>query len=253
MNQPIIRIENVTKDFSLGKKHVRALNQVSLDLYPGKVLGLVGESGSGKSTLGKMLVMLEKPTSGTIDAYGQNLLDLSYAQKLSIYRKIQIIFQNPYAALNPRMTLRQILNEPMDIHQVYLKDQRESRLTELLERVALKKDDLNKYPHEFSGGQRQRICIARALSIDPEFIVCDEPLSALDVSIQAQIINLLRNCQKELNLGMLFISHDLAAVDAIADEVAVLLQGSLVEQGEAAKIFSSPQHPYTKKLIECAL
>jgi ABC-type glutathione transport system ATPase component len=253
MSQPIIQIKSVTKDFSVGKKHVRALNQVSLDLYPGKVLGLVGESGSGKSTLGKMLVMLEKPTSGTIDAYAQNLLSLNYAQKLSIYRKIQIIFQNPYSALNLRMTLRQILNEPMDIHQVYLKDRRESRLKELLERVALKKDDLNKYPHEFSGGQRQRICIARALSIDPEFIVCDEPLSALDVSIQAQIINLLRNCQKELNLGMLFISHDLAAVDAIADEVAVLLQGSLVEQGEAAKVFSSPKHPYTKKLIECAL
>lgn len=245
----MLEITNVSKHYQRGRSLFTAVNNLSLQVQPREIMGLVGESGSGKSTLAKMIVMLEQPSKGEIFFNNQNLLKLDYNKKLEMRRHIQIIFQNPYGALNPRMTLLQILNEPLDIHQLYTGSSRSKRIEDLLHMVGLTKNHLNRYPHQFSGGQHQRICIARALAVEPTFLVCDEPLSALDLSVQAQIINLLRKCQKELGLTMLFISHDLAAVDMLADRVAVMYQGEIVEHGSSENIFHHPQHPYTKRLL----
>lgn len=252
--KPLLEILNVSKSYRQKKATITAVNNLSLQICPGEILGLVGESGCGKSTLAKMILMLEQPSSGEIFYKQQNLFQLDRRSKLEIRRQLQIIFQNPYSALNPRMTLQQILHEPLDIHRLFVeRETRTKRIEELLERVGLEKNQLNRYPHQFSGGQRQRICIARALAIEPKFLVCDEPLSALDLSIQAQIIDLLKMCQRDLGLSMLFISHDLAAVNRLADRMAVMHRGEIVEQGPCEKIFHFPQHSYTKQLLDNCL
>lgn len=250
--QPLLKIANVYKHYQRGSSCFAAVNRLSLQIQPREILGLVGESGSGKSTLAKMIVMLEAPSEGDIYFNGLNLFQLSKKKKLELRRHIQIVFQNPSSALNPRMTLQQILDEPLDIHHLFVGPARSKRIEDLIHMVGLEKSHLNRYPHQFSGGQQQRICIARALAVEPSLLVCDEPLSALDLSIQAQIINLLRKCQKELGLTMLFISHDLAAIDMLADRVAVMHCGEIVEQGPSEDILRHPQHPYTKCLLEAA-
>lgn len=252
-SHPLLRLENLSKYYKGKKSLFTAVKNVSLTIQPKEIVGLVGESGCGKSTLAKMVLMLEKPSEGKIFFNNQDLLNLDNSTKLAIRRHIQIIFQNPYSALNPRMTLQQILSEPLDIHQLFTGSLRSKRIEELIHMVGLEKSHLNRYPHQFSGGQRQRICIARALAVEPTFLVCDEPLSALDVLIQAQIIQLLKRCQRELGLTLLFISHDLATVDMIADRVAVMHQGEIVEVGSCEDVFQHPQHAYTKELLAAAL
>lgn len=233
----MIEIKNVTKIYKLGrKKELIALDQVNLTISKGETLGLVGESGSGKSTLGKILLGLIEPTSGEILFEGTAKTDL-------LPLRMQMIFQDPYSSLNPRMTVKEILSEPTQIHR------RPNRVDELLDLVGLSREVQSRYPHEFSGGQRQRIGIARALALNPDFLICDEPISALDVSIQAQIINLLQNLQKELGLTLLFISHDLAIVRYLSNRIAVMQQGKIVELGETDELFSKPIHPYTKNLL----
>lgn len=226
---PLLKLDHVSKHFKKGSTSITAVNDVSFQIMTGEIVGLVGESGSGKSTIGKLILMLETPSQGAITFDNTNLHALTAKEKLKVRRDIQMVFQNPYGSLNPRMTLKKILEEPLDIHRLYTGNERSPRLLELLDMVGLKKDQLMKYPHEFSGGQRQRISIARALSINPKFLVCDEPLTALDMTTQAQIIRLLQECQKHLQLTMLFISHDLAAVDMLADRLVVLSKGVLAE------------------------
>lgn len=247
--KPLIEVVKVSKCFYRKNTCFKAVQTLSMQIFSSETVGLVGESGSGKSTLAKMLLMLEPPSEGEIFFNGKNLSTLARQERQEIRQQIQIVFQNPYAALNPCMTLEQILNEPLDIHKLYMKSKRSKRIADLLYMVGLDKSQLNKYPHQFSGGQLQRICIARALAVEPRFLVCDEPLSALDVSIQAQIINLLKNCQKELGLTMLFISHDLAAVDLLADRTLVMYQGQIVEEGPTSQVFNLPKHPYTQQLL----
>lgn len=242
----MIDARHLYKTFKTSRGLFTAVKDVSLQISPGKTLGLVGQSGCGKSTLGKLLLRLIEPTSGHVLFDDTDLLSLP-ARKLKEWRKqAQIIFQDPYASLNPRMTIRDILREPLIIHKLPRPD---SLIAEALEDVGLSPDLQWKYPHEFSGGQRQRIGIARALILRPRFIVCDEPITALDVSIQAQIINLLQDLQKKFNLTYLFISHDLRMVKHIADEIAVMHQGQIVEQGSSSQIFLDPQHRYTQELI----
>jgi ABC-type glutathione transport system ATPase component len=218
----MLEINEVSKHYQKGKTLVKAVQKVSFKINKHQIMGLVGESGCGKSTLAKMILMLEKPTEGEILFNSQNLFKLDRRQKQEIRRQIQIVFQNPYSALNPRMTLQQILSEPLDILHLFTGASRINRIEELIHMIGLEKCHLQRYPHQFSGGQRQRICIARALAVEPSFLVCDEPLSALDLTTQVQIIELLKKCQKELGLTMLFISHDLAAVDALCDQVVSL-------------------------------
>lgn len=236
-----------------GKQSFSAINQISLQIQPMESVGIVGESGSGKSTLAKMIVMLEKPSTGKILFKNQNLFDHDRKRNLELRKQIQIVFQNPFDALNPCMTLCQILNEPLDIHHLHRGTNRLKRIHELIQMVGLDKHHLERYPHQFSGGQLQRICIARALAVEPSLLICDEPLSALDLSIQAQIINLLRKCQKDLGLTLFFISHDLAAVDMLADRAIVMQQGRIVEEGATDQLFKNPSHPYTKELIKSAI
>jgi len=240
----MIHVHNLSKDFALGKKVIHAVENVSLSIQKGEILGLVGESGSGKSTLGKMLLRLIPPTSGQIFFQGE---EITYKKEKRLCKKIQMIFQDPFASLNPRMTVEKILKEPTLIHN------KKSRVDELLDLVGLPKNAKNRYPHEFSGGQRQRIGIARALALQPEFIVCDEPISALDVSMQAQIVHLLMQLQKELKLTLLFISHDLSVVRYISNRIAVMHQGKIIEIEDAEAIYTKPQHPYTKLLLSSTL
>ncbi|MFN8369149.1 MAG: oligopeptide/dipeptide ABC transporter ATP-binding protein [Bacteriovoracaceae bacterium] len=253
----LLEVKNLYKEFPvkgglLGRKTgaVRAVNNVSFAIKRGETLGLVGESGCGKSTLGRSILRLIEPTSGQVFFKGKNLLDLNARELREMRRKIQIIFQDPYASLNPRMTVSAILSEPLRIHNLFSSPElMQKRLYQLLDYVQLPKDALNKYPHEFSGGQRQRICIARALAVEPEFIVCDEPVSALDVSVQAQVINLLMDLQKELGLTYLFIAHDLKVVEFISDRVSVMYLGNIVETAKSNEIYGDCKHPYTKSLI----
>jgi len=233
----MLEVKHLTKKFFLGKQLFTAVNDVSFVIEPGEVLGLVGESGCGKSTLGRMLVQLETPTSGEIFFEGQNV------QGRSLCRQMQMIFQDPYASLNPRMTVETILSEPAVIHKLPI------RVDELLELVGLPMSAKHRFPHEFSGGQRQRIGIARALALSPKFIVCDEPISALDVSIAAQIVTLLQKLQQELGLTYLFIAHDLAMVRYLSTRVAVMYLGSFVETATTDDLFQNPLHPYTQLLI----
>ncbi|MCB0422417.1 MAG: ABC transporter ATP-binding protein [Bdellovibrionales bacterium] len=233
------------------KSWVKAVDDVSLKVYKGRTLGLVGESGCGKTTLGRSILRLVDAKEGEILYKGQNLLTMSPNELREMRRKIQIVFQDPYASLNPRMTVGSIVMEPMIIHNLGAnKEERLQKAAELIEKVGLSREMLNRYPHEFSGGQRQRICIARALAVEPEFIVCDESVSALDVSIQAQILNLLLDLQEEFGLTYIFISHDLAVVKFIADEVAVMNKGEVVEMANATEIYTNPKDPYTRKLLD---
>jgi ABC-type glutathione transport system ATPase component len=234
-----------TKSFT-----VNALDDVSFSVKKGQCLAIVGESGSGKSTLAKTVMKLLSPDSGEINFMKQNIVNLSSDETRVFRKKIQMIFQDPFSSLNPKFTIRQILSEPLEIHRMGDKDEIESKVIEHIKLVGLSEDDLSRYPHQFSGGQRQRICIARALIIKPEVIVCDEPVSALDVSIQAQILELLKKLQKKFQLTYLFITHDLRVVKYIADEVIVLQNGKLVEKGSVTQLFNKPSTDYTKALIE---
>ncbi|MBQ3460241.1 MAG: dipeptide ABC transporter ATP-binding protein [Solobacterium sp.] len=254
--KPILSVRNlktyfdVTKGLFSKKQIVKAVDDVSFDVMPNETFGLVGESGCGKTTLGRTIVKLYDPVEGSIEFMGKDIANLKGAE-LKAYRKdMQMIFQDPYASLNPRMTVGEIIKEPMIIHNIYNTDaEREERVVELLRIVGLKPDHIRRYPAEFSGGQRQRIGIARALAVNPKFIVCDEPISALDVSIQAQVINLLENIQKEMGLSYLFIAHDLSMVKHISDKIGVMYLGHMVEMGKSDDVYHRPLHPYTTALL----
>ena len=237
--------------FGLGavKQTVLAVDGVDLEITKGETLGLVGESGCGKSTLGYTILQLEKATSGDVLYNGESLVGLKRNQLRSFRQKMQIIFQDPQSALDPRMTIGNAIAEPLRVHEIVPRDDIEDRVEELLKTVGLNPYFKNRYPHEFSGGQQQRIVIARALSVEPEFIVCDEPVSALDVSIQAQVINLLEDLQTEFGLTYLFIAHDLAVVRHISDRVAVMYLGKMMELAESNELYQNPLHPYTKALL----
>ena len=236
--------------FSRSEKVLRAVDGVSIRVRRGETVGLVGESGCGKSTLGRLMLRLVEPTFGRIVYDGRDIVPLSASEMRPLRRKMQIIFQDPYSSLNPRMTVREIVGEAIQIHKLAKsKSDEEEMIASLLQKVGLRTDVMGRYPHEFSGGQRQRIGIARALAVQPEFIVCDEPISALDVSIQAQIVNLLMDLQDELGVAFLFISHDLRVVRHISQRVAVMYLGRLVEQGTTAQVYEAPMHPYTRALL----
>ena len=230
---------------------VKAVDGISFNVPRGKTVGLVGESGSGKTTTGRAIARLVPITAGSVHYEDRDLATLSRRDFFAYRKKIQVIFQDPFGSLNPRMTIYSIIAEPLDIHfKEWSKSQKQARVAELLEKVGLTAEFMQRYPHQFSGGQRQRIGIARALAVEPDFIVCDEPVSALDVSVQAQIINLLQDLQDELGLTYLFIAHDLAVIEHISDQVLVMTEGKIVEQASAAEIYCNPQHPYTVKLLE---
>ncbi len=235
--------------FSRVRRHVRAVDGVSFTVRRRQTLGLVGESGSGKTTVGRTLLRLIPATAGSVNFDGNDIFSLSGGDLRQLRRRMQIIFQDPFGSLNPRMTIGKIISEPLIVHHIVPRSQRASRVGELLERVGLSPSYINRYPHEFSGGQRQRIGIARALASQPDFIVCDEPVSALDVSIQAQILNLLNDLQEELGLSYLFIAHNLAVVEHFADEVAVMYLGRIVEIASRDSLYKTPTHPYTQSLL----
>ena len=249
--EELVRVRGLFKHFPVAGSDdvVRAVDGVTFEILPGETLGLVGESGCGKSTVGRCLLRLIEPTRGRVEFEGRDVLATSGAELRRLRREMQIIFQDPYASLNPRMRVRDIVAEPLVIHGIGDKDERRERVAELLRKVGLDPDYMNRYPHEFSGGQRQRIGIARALAADPDFIVADEPISALDVSIQAQIMNLMERLQRERDLTYLFISHDLRAIRHVSDRVAVMYLGKLVELADAKVVYRDPLMPYTKALI----
>jgi len=229
---------------------VRAVDGVSFDVRRGRTTGLVGESGSGKTTVGRAIARLVPATSGAIEYDGVDLIGLRPKAFFPFRKRIQMIFQDPFGSLNPRMTVYSIIAEPLDIHfPQWKREDREHRVAELLDQVGLPRDSMRRYPHQFSGGQRQRIGIARALAVEPECLICDEPVSALDVSVQAQIVNLLQDLQDRLGLTYLFIAHDLAVVEHISDDVLVMTEGKIVEQASAEAIYENPRHPYTRKLL----
>lgn len=252
----LLEIKNLQKFFPInkglmGKKQslVKAVDNVSFSIAKGETLGLVGESGCGKTTTGRTIIKLYEPTSGQIIYDGKDIAKLSPKEMIPYRRKMQMIFQDPYASLNTRMTVGDIIGEAIDIHKLMNKKERNERVQYLLSRVGLNTDHASRYPHEFSGGQRQRVGIARALAVQPEFIVCDEPISALDVSIQAQVVNMLEDLQKDLGLTYLFIAHDLSMVKHISDKIGVMYLGKLVEIAESNELYRNPLHPYTKALL----
>ena len=247
----ILEVKHLKQYFKNGRNVTKAVDDVSFNIYEGETFGLVGESGSGKTTTGRPILQLYKPTSGEVIFEGKNVADLkSRADKLAFTRDAQMIFQDPYASLNPRMTVEDIIAEGLDIHHlVKNKDERTERVEELLETVGLNASHASRFPHEFSGGQRQRIGIARALAVEPKFIVADEPISALDVSIQAQVVNLMIELQKKRGLTYLFIAHDLSMVKFISDRIGVMHYGKLLEVGPADDVYDRPLHDYTKSLI----
>ncbi len=247
----LVRARGLVKHFPVEGSDdvVRAVDGVTFEILSGETLGLVGESGCGKSTVGRLLLRLIEPTQGEIEFDGRAVVKLKSRELRLLRREMQIIFQDPYASLNPRMTVRDIVGEPLVIHKLGSKEERKTRVAELLTKVGLDPDYMNRYPHEFSGGQRQRIGIARALALNPKLIVADEPVSALDVSVQAQIVNLLQDLQQEFGLTYLFISHGLAVVEHISTRVAVMYLGRIVEVASAAELYANPQHPYTQALL----
>ena len=257
MAENLLEVKNLKKYFpvkaGIFKKtvdHVKAVDDISFAVKEGETLGLVGESGCGKSTTGRTILRLLEATEGEVIFEGKNVMDLDKRKMRAIRRDMQIIFQDPYASLNPRMTVADIVGEPLDIHDLAKnKKERNEKVEEILENVGLGSEYMNRYPHEFSGGQRQRIGVARALAVDPKLIIADEPVSALDVSVQAQVINLLQDLQKEYGLTFLFIAHDLSVVKHISDRVAVMYLGKLVELTDKKELFNNPMHPYTQSLL----
>ncbi len=256
IQEPLLNVVNLRKYFpiregffSRASEYVQAVDDVSFSIPPGKTLGLVGESGCGKSTIGRTVLKLMDPTSGKIFLKGRDITDLNQSQIRPLRTEMQLIFQDPFSSLNPRMTAGAIVKEPLSLHKLSSGNQSQERVLEVFERVGLRADQMGDFPHQFSGGQRQRIGIARALILDPTLVVGDEPVSALDVSIQAQIINLLMSLQDDLGIAYLFISHDLAVVKHISHQVAVMYLGKIVEVGNKTAIFDTPQHPYTKALL----
>jgi len=255
-SEAILEVQNLRKCFPIKKtmtgkvtQELIAVDDVSFSLKAGETLGIVGESGCGKTTLGRAILKLHQPTSGRIIFEGKDITDYKSAQMREIRKKMQIIFQDPYSSLPPRSTVGGILSEPVEVHHIVPKNEVKDYVLDLMEKCGLRDYYYERYPHEFSGGQRQRICIARALSVNPKLVVCDEPVSALDVSIQAQIINLLKKLQQDMNLTYLFISHDLSVVKFISDKIGVMYLGSMVEFGTKEDIFSNPLHPYTQALF----
>jgi len=255
-SQTLIEVQNLTKHFpvgaglfGVGDDVVRAVDGVSFTIRRGETFGLVGESGCGKSTTGRCILRLIEPTSGEVYFQGEDLLSIASNGLRRLRRDMQIIFQDPYSSLNPRMTVGQIVEEPLTIHRIADRGERRARAAELLRLVGLEPEHSSRYPHEFSGGQRQRIGIARALALNPKFIVCDEPVSALDVSVQAQVVNLLQDLQEQLGLTYLFISHGLSVVEHISNRVGIMYLGKLVETASSDEIFHNPLHPYTRALL----
>lgn len=255
-NDLLVEVKNLRKFFpvrthflSREKLFVQAVNNVSLTIKRGETLGLVGESGCGKSTLGRLILRLEEPTSGEISFEGENILQFNAERLRQMRRQMQIIFQDPYSSLNPRKTVGSIIGEPLVIHKIGTKKEQEERVRYLMEVVGLRPEHINRYPHEFSGGQRQRIGIARALALNPKLIIADEPVSALDVSIQAQVLNLLEDLQDDFHLTYLFIAHDLSVVEHISDRVAVMHLGRIAELARSDQLYSNPKHPYTQALL----
>ena len=252
----LLEVHNLRKCFPLKKtitgkvtRELIAVDDVSFSLKAGETLGIVGESGCGKTTLGRAILKLHQPTSGRIFFEGRDITDYTSSQMREIRKKMQIIFQDPYSSLPPRSTVGGILSEPVEVHNIVPKDQVKEYVLDLMDKCGLRSYYYERYPHEFSGGQRQRICIARALSVNPKLVICDEPVSALDVSIQAQIINLLKRLQQEMDLTYVFISHDLSVVKFISDKIGVMYLGSMVEFGTKEDIFANPLHPYTQALF----
>ena len=255
---PLLKVEHLSKEFPaesgmfakrFSKRVVSAVNDISFEIYPGETFGLVGESGCGKSTTGRTIMRLTKPTAGKVFFQGKDVAEMSKHEIKDMRREMQFIFQDPYASLNPRMTIGEIVSEPMTIHGVGTKEERIERVRELLDVVGLNPEHINRYPHEFSGGQRQRVGIARAQAVDPEFIVCDEPVSALDVSIQAQVVNMFEDLQQEMGLTYLFIAHDLSVVKHISNRIGVMYLGKLVELADSFELIAHSVHPYTRSLI----
>ena len=260
-SEPILRVENLVKYFPIRQGivfkrtigHVKAVDDVSFTVNPGETLGVVGESGCGKSTVARTLMRLHDPSSGSAFFWGQDLFEMNPRQLRSARREIQMIFQDPYTSLNPRMTVGEIIAEGWRIHPgIVPKKRQRARVGELLEVVGLNPDHINRYPHQFSGGQRQRIGVARAIALEPSVIICDEPVSALDVSVQAQVINLLEEIQDEFGMAYIFIAHDLSVVRHISDRVAVMYLGKIVEEGAVEDLYSNPSHPYTQSLLSAA-
>ncbi|MGP0686946.1 ABC transporter ATP-binding protein [Priestia aryabhattai] len=247
----LLEVKQLSKYFSITNKQVlKAVDGVSFHISKGETFGLVGESGCGKSTAGRTIIGLYNPTSGEVLYKGKNVHELSEKEKFAFHRNMQMIFQDPYASLNPRSTVKEIISEPMEVHGLYSnKKEMLNRVYELLEDVGLNRDHANRYPHEFSGGQRQRIGIARALALNPECIIADEPISALDVSVQAQVVNLLKKLQKEKGLTYLFIAHDLSMVKHISSRIGVMYLGHLVELTTSSELYQKPLHPYTQALL----
>jgi oligopeptide transport system ATP-binding protein len=256
-NEVLLKVDNLVKHFPITQGviiqrqigAVHAVDGVSFDVYKGETLGLVGESGCGKSTTGRTILQLHRPTSGHVFFEGRDLVELKGEDLRKTRRRMQMIFQDPYASLNPRMTVGEIIGEPMQIHRTHTGQAVQDRVADLLALVGLNPAFSNRYPHEFSGGQRQRIGVARALALDPSLIICDEPISALDVSIQAQVVNLLEDLQQELGLTYLFIAHDLSMVRHISDRVAVMYLGIIVELADRDELYNNPLHPYTQALL----
>ncbi len=256
--EPVLSIRHLKKYFTVKKNllkmnsYVKAVDNLSLDVYPGETVGLVGESGCGKSTLARTVMRIYEPNDGEIIYRGTDISHLSNRDMYPFRKHMQMIFQDPYSSLDPRYTVGEIITEPLIIQRLYTPAERRERVQELLNLVGLKPDHISRYPYEFSGGQRQRIGIARTLALEPDFIICDEPISALDVSIQAQIINLLEKIQDEKGISYLFIAHDLTMVKHISNKIGVMYLGHLVEFGEAEEVYSNPLHPYTKALMSAA-
>lgn len=247
----LIDVRDLVKHFPIDDSDdvVKAVDGVSFDIREGETLGLVGESGCGKSTVGRCIIRLHEPTSGEVLFEGKNIIGLPDRDMQALRREMQIIFQDPYASLNPRLSILSIVSEPLKIHGVSSKQERQDRVADLLSKVGLDPKYMHRYPHEFSGGQRQRIGIARALALNPKLIICDEPVSALDVSVQAQVVNLLQDLQQEFGLTYLFISHGLAVVEHISNRVAVMYLGKIVEIADSVELYKNPLHPYTKALL----